>query len=71
MSEIHAIEFKKKGYPTKSKADKWMTKHNFPIKVIHEKMNSLWYNQTPKTKYKSFIKKKIKPNINLVIGFLK
>lgn len=70
QSEIHAIEFKKKGYSL-DKAKRWMIKHEKPIGVIHEKENTYWFNQTPKNRYSGFIKKKVKPNINLVIGFLK
>lgn len=67
-SEIHAIEFKKDVYKLKD-AKKWMKDHERPIKVIHKKENTLWFNQTPKTRYKSFIKKPIEEGINLVIGF--
>lgn len=67
-SEIHAIEFKKKGYSL-FKVRQWMIKHNFPIKVIHDKAHTYWANQTPKSRYKKFIKKPIKKNISLVIGF--
>jgi len=69
-SEIHAIEFNK-NYYSRLKAEKWMKKHDKKIGIVHIKTNSMWFNQTPKTRYKFFIKKNIKKGINLVIGYLK
>jgi hypothetical protein len=69
-SEIHAVEFKKKYYNLND-AKKWMKDHDKKIGIIHQKLNTLWFNQTPKRRYKFFIKKKIKKGINLVIGYLK
>ena len=67
-SEIHAIEFHKKNYPLE-RAKQWIKKHNYKVGIIHEKIHTLWFNQTPKQRYKYFIKKNIKRGINLVLGY--
>ena len=73
-SDIHSIVFLRntKENWTATKARKWLKQHGFiPIKRVDKKDNQLRYRLIDPKFFKSFMTKKSKNNINLVIGFYK
>ncbi|HXS59230.1 MAG TPA: hypothetical protein VN703_00260 [Candidatus Sulfopaludibacter sp.] len=69
MSQIQSIIFNK-DYWTKSEARKWLLTHFFlPIKKVHETKNYYRYRIKDPNKFNYFITRRLKNNMELVIGF--
>ncbi len=69
-TDIHTIVFSNK-YWTPKTATEWLKKHtsNFkPIKRVHKTLNTFRYRLRDPKLFKSFITKKTKLGINIVIG---
>lgn len=69
MSELQAVLFPKKNFNT-TQARKWLKDNDLKqLKRVDKTEHLLRYRITEPKKYKSFITKKIKKGILLVIGF--
>ncbi len=75
MSEIHSVSFLAKGKWNATKARKWLKEHDLkPIKRVHKvyvdgKLTQLRYRIRDPKQFKSFSTKRIKPYINIIIGY--
>ena len=75
MSEIHSISFLAKGGWTATKARKWLKEHDLkPIKRVDKvyvdgKLTQLRYRIKDPKQFKTFSTKRVKPHINIIIGY--
>ena len=75
MSAIHSVSFLAKGGWTSDKARAWLKKHDLkPIKRVHKvyvdgKLTQLRYRIKNPKQFKSFSTKRVKPYINIIIGY--
>ena len=75
MSAIHSVSFLAKGGWTADKARKWLKSHGLkPIKRIHKvyvngKLTQLRYRIKDPKQFKTFSTKRVKPYINIIIGY--
>lgn len=68
-NQVQAILFKKDKWSSK-KSLFWLKEHNYnPIKEVHITKNFRRYRIRNPDKFKRFITKKLKNNIDLIIGF--
>jgi len=68
-SDIHSVLFDKTKY-TPTQALKWLKDHNLKnIKPVHETINYYRYRIIDPDVFRSFITKKLKNGIELIIGF--